>query len=90
MICLLVPLLILGLPQLGQAAEEDVSKRVVYAINCGGPEHVGEGGIVYKADRPMTGTVDSDFGEKYFFVNAHDKDRALYQVAVSSLFNWFL
>ena len=58
---------------------------IIYALTArifdlGGPEHVGEGRILYKADKPMDDTVDSDFGQRYFFVNAHDQDRVLYQV----------
>ncbi|KAJ1353178.1 hypothetical protein KIN20_009751 [Parelaphostrongylus tenuis] len=60
------------------AEPPDLSKRVLYAVNCGGERHVGAYGIVYEHDGSTSG-IASDHGSRYLFPNAPREDRKLYE-----------
>ncbi|CAD6185682.1 unnamed protein product [Caenorhabditis auriculariae] len=56
----------------------DLSRNVVFAVNCGGHGHRGGNNIYYETDENVVGTA-SDFGTRFAFINANPLDVQLYQ-----------
>lgn len=71
---LLSPLLLLTL--VGRFAA--IGDRVIWAVNCGGDEHIDSHGVRYQRDACTDGTA-SDYGRRYSFRRVPKEDEVLYQ-----------